>query len=250
MTRLVLLWCLGGAFAAPAGAAEVQPDLSDSRVRLQTQLEVLDALLDNGMAEQALSMIAEMNKQGAQDVRIDVAKGRAMHQRGLEHDAERVLLAAVKRYPRDAAARAQLGVLLADRGKVAEALESLQKARKLAPRDADIANNLGFVQLAAGDAEAAVDSFHAALEIDPAAIRTRNNLGIALVRLDRYDEALEAFYAAATDEADARYNFGAACEAAGDRAAALTAYERTVQLRPGHPAAVAALSHLLKETTP
>lgn len=252
MIRLALWLVLASssAHAAPAAAAEVQPDLTDARERLSTQLDVLEALLDNGMAEQALAMIGEMNKQGAVDVRIDVAKGRAMHQRGLDHDAERVLLAVVKKYPRNGPAWAQLGILLADRGKVPDALAALEKAQKFAPKDGDVANNLGYVRLAAGDAEGAVEAFHAALELDPASVRTRNNLGLALVRLDRHDEALEAFRAAAADEADARYNLGAACEGAGDRAGAITSYERAISLRPGHPAAVVALSRLLKESSP
>lgn len=253
MTRVLLAALLLGvasvATAAPAGA-EVQPDLTDDRERLSTQLDVLEALLDNGMAEQALAMIGEMGKQGAVDVRIDVAKGRAMHQRGLDHDAERVLRAVVKKYPRNAPAWAQLGILLADTGKVPEAVTALEKAARLAPKDGDVANNLGYVRLAAGDAEGAVTAFHQALELDPASVRTRNNLGLALVRLDRHDEALEAFRAAAVDEADARYNLGVACEGAGDRAGALTAYQTATSLRPGHPAAVAALSRLLKEPSP
>ncbi len=243
-----MIWSVLLSIALAGPLAKAGPDLSDARVRLATQLDVLDTMLENGMAEQALAMIGEMHKQGAKDARIDIAKGRAMHQRGLDHDAERVLREVTKKYPGRAEGWAQLGVLLADVGQVPEAVTSLKRAARLAPSDAGIANNLGFVLLAQGDAEGAVDALRDALELEPAATRTRNNLGFALVRLDRYDEAMETFRAAAGEESDARYNFGAACEAAGDRPAAITAYERAISIRPGHSQAVPALSRILKET--
>ncbi|GDX80591.1 hypothetical protein LBMAG42_24020 [Deltaproteobacteria bacterium] len=232
-----------------AGTPDVQPDLQDDRVRLATQLDVLDSLLENGMPEQALAMIGEMHQQGAKDVRMDVAEARAMHQRGLDHDAERLLLATVKKNPRTAEAWAQLGVLQADMGQVPAAVESLKKAARLDPKNPDIQNNYGFVLMAAGRDEDAVDAFRSSLAMDPASIRTRNNLGFVLVRLDRYDEAMESFRAA-SDEADARYNFAAACESHGDKAAAITNYDAAVRVRPGHPLAVAALSRILKESSP
>lgn len=243
---MMALW-LTLALAAPPQAPP-QPDLTDDKVRLATQLDVLDALVDNGMAEQALAMIGEMHKAGAKDLRMDIAEGRAMHLRGLDHDADRVLQAAVKANPRAAAAWAALGVLQADEGNVADAEASLAKAVKLAPRDADVQNNYGFVLLAAGKPGPAIDAFHAALALDPSSSRTRNNLGFAFVRLDRYDEALEMFRAAGP-EADARYNFGVACEQHGDRASAITSYEAAITAQPGHPPAVAALSRLLKESS-
>jgi len=244
----VILLAFAAALAGPP-AGPPQPDLSDDRVRLATQLDVLEALVDNGMPEQAMAMVAEMHKQGADDPRIDVAQGRAMHQRGLDHDAERALEAAVKRAPRSADAWSALGVLQADLGKLGAAESSLARAVKFDPKNPDIQNNYGFVLLAVGRPELAIPAFQAALAADPSSTRARNNLGFAYVRLDRYDEALEMFRAAAS-EPDARYNFGVACEQNGDRAAALTSYQAAVTAQPGHALAVAALSRLLKEGSP
>jgi pentatricopeptide repeat protein len=242
-----------GLFVAAALAGPpsgVQPDLADPRVKLATQLDILEGLLDNGMADQALSMVGEMHRQGVHEVELDILEGRAMHQGGLDHDAERLLRAVTRRAPGNAAAWAQLGIVLADTGNVAEAVTALKKAARFAPRDPDVLNNYGFVLLAAGEPSEALETFRQALAIDPASERTRNNLGFVLVRLDRYDEALEAFRAAARTESDARYNFGAACEQKGDRAAAIVAYEAAVRFEPGHPSAVPALSGLLSEATP
>ncbi|MBM4364604.1 MAG: tetratricopeptide repeat protein [Deltaproteobacteria bacterium] len=241
---MLLLATLAHALAdAPEGAG---PDLADPAVREATQLDVLDALLDAGMAEQALEMVSEMRKAGSFGVRLDVAQARAMHMRGLATDATELLLGVVKKHPREASAWSQLGVVYADGGKLDEAETALRRAAKLAPGNADIQNNLGFVLLSARENEAAIDAFRAALKIDPASRRTRNNLGFALVRLDRYDEALEAFRAA-NAEPDARYNFGVACESAGDRAGAITSYQAAVSAQPGHPQAAAALTRLLQE---
>ncbi len=232
---------------ALAGAVDAAgPDLDDPAVREATQLEVLDALLEAGMAEQALEMVSQMRKSGATGVRLDVAQARAMHMRGLTTDATELLLAVVKKHPREASAWSQLGVVYADASKLDEAETALRKAAKLQPSNADVQNNLGFVLLSARKFEPAIDAFRAALKTDPASKRTRNNLGFALVRIERYDEALEAFRAA-NSEPDARYNFGVACESAGDRAAALTSYQAAVSAQPGHPQAAAALTRILQE---
>ncbi len=228
----------------------IQPDLANPRVKLETQLDILEGFLNNSMPDQALAMVGEMHKQGVRSVELDVLEARAMHLEGLDHDAERLLRKVTRSSPGHATAWAQLGVVLADGGQLAEAASALKKAARLAPRDADVLNNYGFVLLASGQSEPALEAFRQALAIDPASERTRNNLGFALVRLDRYDEAMETFRAAARSEADARYNFGAACEQKGDRASAIVAYETAIRFQPGHPGAVPALSRILLESSP
>jgi tetratricopeptide (TPR) repeat protein len=245
---MLLVSVAGLALAGPDSG--LQPDLSNPRVKLATQLDILDGLLDAGMSGQALSMVGEMHKQGVSEVELDILEARAMHIEGLNHDAERLLLTVTRKFPRNAGGWAQLGIVLADAGRLPEAAEALKKASRLAPRDADVHNNYGYVLLASGATEASLEAFRDALAIDPASERTRNNLGFALVRLDRYDEAMETFRSAASTEADARYNFGAACEQKGDRASAIIAYESAVRAQPGHAGAGPALSRLLSEVSP
>jgi Tfp pilus assembly protein PilF len=243
---MLLLLAIGVAGAEPG----IQPDLTNPRVKLETQLDILEGFLDNQMAPQALAMVGEMHKQGVRSVELDVLEARAMHLEGLHHDAERLLRKVTRSHPGHARAWAQLGIVLADGGQLKEASAALKKAARLAPRDADVHNNYGFVLLALGESEAAVEAFRDALAIDPASQRTRNNLGFALVRLDRYDEAMETFRAAAVSEADARYNFAVACEQKGDRAGAIVGYESAIRAQPGHPEAVPALSRILSESSP
>ena len=236
------------ALAAP-DMGDLTPDLSDPKVRLETQLDVLEGLVDNGMHEQALSMIGEMHKQGAQDVRVDVIQGRAMHLAGMDGEAVALLAKVTKKAPNRADGWAELGLVYADTGKVPDAVAALRRANRIAPEDAEILNNYGFALLADNKAEQAVGCFQKALAIDPGSVSTRNNLGFALVRLDRYDEALASFRSA-SDEGDARYNLGVACELHADKAGAITNYQAAIGAHPGHPLAVAALSRLLNEGTP
>lgn len=245
---LAMLILVGTGWAAPE-VLDLRPDLSDPKVRLETQLDVLEGLVDAGMHEQALSMIGEMHKQGAKDPRVDVIQGRAMHIAGMDAEAIVLLQRVTKRHPNDAEAWATLGLVYADGGQVAESVAALKRAHRIEPEDADILNNLGFALLAGGQAEQAVDYFRKALGVDPGSVATRNNLGFALVRLDRYDEALSAFRTA-SDEADARYNLGVACELHDDKAGALTSYQAAISARPGHSLAVLALARLLKEGSP
>ena len=246
MTSFLFWWSL--ALAAPE-VLDLQPDLSNPKIRLETQLDVLEGLVDAGMHEQALSMIGEMHKQGAADVRVDVIQGRAMHLAGLDAEAIVLLKQVTKRHPNRGEGWATLGLVYADAGMVSDAVAALKKAHRIDPGDADILNNLGFALLAAGQAEQAVEYLRKAIAVDPGAVATRNNLGFALVRLDRYDEALAAFRASG-DEADARYNLGVACELHDDIAGALTSYHAAISARPGHALAVPALARLLKEGSP
>lgn len=241
--------CLVSMVWAVPEVVDYQPDLSNPKVRLETQLEVLEGLVDNGMHEQALSMIGEVRKQGARDVRLDLIQGRAMHLAGLDDEALALVQKVTKKHPSHGEALAALGLMYADAGRVNDAVDALKRAARILPDDADIQNNLGFALLAQGNAELAAGCFRKALALDPGSVATRNNLGFALVRLDRYDEALKAFRTG-NGEADARYNLGVACEMHDDRAGALTSYQAAISAQPGHAAAVEALSRLLKEGSP
>lgn len=240
-------------FASLAAAAKVeesvQPDLSDPEVRLTTQLRVMDAMIEAGMTGQALDMARDIREKGVDDVRLDVVQARAMDATGMHAEARELLEHAVDRRPRTSAAWAQLGIIYADDDDVKAARSALERAVKLAPKDGAIRNNYGWVLLAAGQPEQAVTQLQAALRLDPGNARTRNNLGFALARLKRDTEALEAFRGAATaqgrGEADARYNFGVACEQRGERDSAIVQYQTALGAQPDHPLAKAALARLL-----
>jgi pentatricopeptide repeat protein len=240
----MLAFLLSAALAAtPANPA----DWSDARARTDAQVGVIDALVEAGMPEKALSVLAEIRAAGGDDRRLDVLQARALHATGMPTEARAMLDAHTAASPRDPDGWSALGVVLADMGDIPGSIRALERARKLTPNDPAVLNNLGYARLANGDAEPAAALFRASLVQDPAQPRTRNNLGFALARLERDAEALQAFRAAGGDEADARYNLGVACVSRGDRPSALAQFHAALEAKPGHVAAAAALERLLQE---
>ncbi|MDP2307039.1 MAG: tetratricopeptide repeat protein [Pseudomonadota bacterium] len=241
--------CLAACLAVPRAEAAGRQPLADEPSRVEAQIGVLTSLVDSGLSEQALQVLAQVRAQGETDKRLDVLQARAMHATGMSDEARALLEGHVKRAPRDPAGWAALGIVLADSGDLQGSLAALEHARRLTPDDPVVLNNLGYARLSANQTEEAVRLFRASLTRDPSQPRTRNNLGFALARLERDMEALQAFRAA-NPEADARYNLGVACVNRGDRGTALTQFNAALDAAPGHPAAAAALDQLLSEATP
>ena len=235
---MIALWMT----LAWAKTEPTRPDLDDPKVRLQTQVEVLDALIDGGMPEQAMAMVTQMHEQGVHDPRVDVAQARAMDMVGMDAEAKRILDDVVRDHPRLGPAWAALGLVRADAGDSAGAVAALTRASRLMKQDAAVLNNLGFAKMAAGDARGAVATLQKAVQLAPTDPIARNNLGFALARLERDDEALQLFLAATGSEADARYNLGVACAQRGDRAGAMTNWQAALAAQPGHALAQKALS--------
>ncbi len=241
LVALTLFFALGRVARADDG--DLALDMADAAARGRAQVQVVEGLVEAGLAEEALQAVAEIRAAGAAPDALDLAQARAMHARGLSHEALVLVEAYVGRHRRDAAGWALQGVLLLDLGRVDDAVRALRRARRRAPEDAALLNNLGWAELAAGDARSAEATLRAALVQDPSSRRTRNNLGFALARQGRDDEALANFRAAG-DEADARVNLAAACELRGEPAVAVTHLRAALLARPDHPAALAALARL------
>jgi Flp pilus assembly protein TadD len=222
-----------------------RPDLDDPKVRLQTQVEVLDALIAGGMPEQAMAMVTQMHEQGVRDPRVDVAQARAMDLVGMDAEARRILEDVVRRHPRNGPAWAALGLVRADAGDSAGAVAALTRAARFMRQDAKVLNNLGFARMATGDARGAAEVLQKAVQLAPTDPTTRNNLGFALARLERDDEALQLFLAATGSEADARYNLGVACAQRGDRAGAMTNWQAALAAQPEHALAQKALANTI-----
>lgn len=249
LAPLFAAWMLLAPTTQAAGDAGGRLTASEARARVDTQVSVLTALVEAGLHERALQVLAEVRAQGVSDPRLDVLQARALHATGMTSEARSMLEAHTKRAPRDPSGWSALGVVLADAGDLPGGVQALERARRLTPDDPVVLNNLGYTQLASNATEEAIRLFRASLAIDPSQPRTRNNLGFALARLERDMEALQAFRAA-NSESDARYNLGVACLNRGDRAAALAQFNAALESAPGHPAAAAALAALLSEASP
>jgi len=249
LSALLLLALLGAPSALAADAGEPRPDLADPRTRATAQLDVLEGLIEAKMIDQALVVARDLREAGMKEPRLDVLQARAMHARGMDSDAVRLLEEVVSRQPRNADAWAEIGLIRADAKELDIAIAAYQKAARYDQRSAHHQNNLGFLLYARGDYKEAVEAYRAAILLDPSDVRTRNNLGFALARLENDREALEAFRSA-NDEADARYNLGVACDMRHDRASAINNYQAALAARPGHVQAQNALQALLSAESP
>jgi Flp pilus assembly protein TadD len=113
------------------------------------------------------------------------AESRQMYQQALTAlragrypEAERVLLAVIRREPELAGPRANLGILYARTGRPAQALESLQQATRLNPDRAAYYNELGMISRREGRFDEARRYYTKALDLDPNYAYAHLNIGI------------------------------------------------------------------------
>ena len=93
-------------------------------------------------------------------------------------EAERALLAVIRREPELAGPRANLGILYAHTGRSAQAFESLQQAIRLNPDRAVYYNELGMMSRREGKFDEARRYYAKALELDPSYAYAHLNIGI------------------------------------------------------------------------
>lgn len=113
------------------------------------------------------------------------AESRQMYQQALTAlragrypEAERGLLAVIRREPKLAGPHANLGILYARTGRPAQALESLQEAVRLNPDRAVYYNELGMMSRREGKFDEARRYYAKALELDPNYAYAHLNIGI------------------------------------------------------------------------
>lgn len=256
MTTLLSALALLTAFAARADRAAAVPEEQTWRGadRVDVQLDVIEAMIQQGAIAAALQGITALRAEGMENERLDMLQAKALLAAGQPSDALSILEASraksVERFR-------LLGLTHLDMGAPDLAAESFHRAIRAARRDADsrelaaLHNNLGFALSATGDYDAAMVVYREALRLDPASARARNNLGFALAAKGEDDEALAAFrlgqppgLSEADREANALYNLGLAQQGRGEVAAAVMSYAKALQAQPGHHDAQRALSAL------
>ncbi len=258
----LLIACLTaviGASVGPADAARKRPDkgtIDDAPQwetaagRTQARLEFANGLLAAGAPDACLELIAQLRREGVKGIELERLHAEALRATGLDDDARRILEGMVKRWPRDAAAHNELGILAMDREDLPTAVAEFEQAVRFDKENGDYLNNLGFAQLATEQPEAAIETLRMALRMDSSKAQTRNNLGFALVAAGREQEALRVFKAANRAPADAHYNVGVGLELRGAATRATEAYERALKSDPEHVPAREALARLHSAAPP
>lgn len=162
--------------------------------------------------------------------------------------AERVLRAALERYPRSYRPLFELGGLALRRGRPEEAVDLFRKAVALAPEEAALYQSLRFALTSAKKLRLEEFAARAELAISPSSVDARLRLGLAYIEALKLDEAigvLKEAAALAPARADVHAALGRAFERSGRADEAESAYRRALELDPAHAETYKGLGTLL-----
>jgi Flp pilus assembly protein TadD len=165
------------------------------------------------------------------DLSARLLRGSALRHEHLLGEAEPDLRMVAKAEPKNAAAQAELALLLEESGRTEEALDHHREANRLAPTDPRYQNDLGFALTVHGDAGQAIPLLEEALRAEPNNSRFRNNLGFARAGSGDFAHSAQEFARAGTPP-QARNNLGLAYERAGDFEHAYQLYLEAWRLSP------------------
>jgi tetratricopeptide (TPR) repeat protein len=150
---------------------------------------------------------------------------------------ERLLRAAVERYPDSFWLNLQLGTCLIEQGAVRaeEALRYLTAARALRTDVAVVYVNLGVALRAKGDSNEAIRLLRTALRLEPNFAIAHNDLGVCLDDNGDVDGAIRSFEAALTINPNfvvAHINLGDTLKSKGDVDGAIHHYQAALEVQP------------------
>jgi Flp pilus assembly protein TadD len=211
--------------------------------RDEVRLDLIQHFLDKGDSSRALALIASMRQDGIDNPILDLQQGVAFRDEGMFAEAERLLLRASKRMPREDGPLHALCVLYADEQRTDEAIQSCNDATRANPKNHKAWNNYGFLLLSSDEPEAAQAALEKAVDLDGTVARYRNNLGLAQASAGKPERALRTFLSTSS-RADAHYNVAVALERSDDTPAALFYYEKAAHLDETHADARRAVERL------
>jgi Flp pilus assembly protein TadD len=224
----------------PEEAIEEMPPWMTEEGGEKVRLELIEQLLDDDNTYAALDIVRQMRSEGFDTPEIDLLQGRALRIDGVTSEAERLLVIAQKRMPRDARPPSELCVLYADLQRLDEAVDRCRRATELDPHDGKSWNNLGFLLLSVEQPAEALEAAEMAMLIDATEARYRNNLGMAQAALGRDEQAFHTLQSTMS-RADAAYLVGQVVERFQGAAPAKPWYEKALKLEPAHADARAAV---------
>lgn len=255
------------------------------RLRVKEAISRAQRCLEEGRARDALGLCETARKVAPHHPVLLKLGAIAAFQSGDPQKAIGLLGAAVARYPNDAEAQYNLGVIHQAGGLMEAALANFARAAELAPasaaghynkatalhelgrvdeaihayRDAVAADSnytpayagLAFVLRAKGQLEEAIAAYEKALQFDPGDSQTQTGYGVTLQHLGRLSEAAAALrYATALDldYSDACTNLVDVLVEQGNLNAALAECDRYLARHPGDSGVLAAKAIVLGES--
>jgi tetratricopeptide (TPR) repeat protein len=133
--------------------------------------------------------------------------------------------------PQMASARNTFGTIMQALGQYQEAHAAYQLASQIEPEAAYPVNNLCYLAFVQGHIDTAIETCKKALVLDPSMAAAQNNLALAYAASGRFDLAQNQFVNV-NDRASGLYNTGLVYLAAGDKVAALSAFDEATKARP------------------
>lgn len=128
---------------------------------------------------------------GAQGQSGNPSEAIALEQEGKLEEATRAWVAVTQHNPKDAAAFASLGLVLAKQQKYAEAVLAYRRALTLNPNLPGIQLDLGLAEFKQEHFQAAIAPFRAALTADPQNVQARILLGLSYYAVKRFAESAD-----------------------------------------------------------
>ena len=163
-------------------------------------------------------------------------------------DARAQLEEALRRDPRHAEARSNLGVVLQSQGYLAEGMKHLRTAVQLKPKDDSVRFNLGGGLIAVGQPDAAMRELRTAIALNPENADAHFNLGVILGPRNQLDSAITHLRRAVEINplnADAHHNLAVAYGLQRRIDEGIAAAQAAVRLKPESAPAREQLQRLL-----
>ncbi len=202
------------------------------------------ALLKLGKSQEAVVQFQHAVRLLASSPQAQCNLGTALAQAGQPRQAIEHFELALRLQPNYPLARRELGRALIETNQPFAALPHLEKSLAADPKDARLHDDFGRALAGAGRGREAIVHFQTALDLGESTAAVHRHCGLAFLQIGRSTEALAQFdQAIAAQPADAESFFGAAKANAAlhQRAAAITAAERAMEIsRSSGPPALAA----------
>jgi len=165
-------------------------------------------------------------------------------------EADSLLAALLKEYPRDADALLLRGMIAGQSRDSEAALRWFEQARDIDPRRAEVWNGIGLVRRQLGRLDEAVQAYERALALDPKDVEAHVNLAVALKGQRQFERAISHLERAIRLQprlVPAFLNLGNCHFDRRDLDKAGAAYVQCLKLDPGASAAAIGLSKVFRE---
>lgn len=234
---LILLFVSGCASGRRPPEEAIEDGLPPWQTRgLEARLDIARTFVEAGDSLSALEIIRQVRSEGLDSGELDLLQGRALAIDGVITEAERLLLAAAKRMPRDDRPPTELCLLYGEELEVTKAIEQCERATRLNEDNAKAWNNLGALLLTEARFAEAAEAAQQAVKLDGTTALYRNNLGLTQVARGRPELAFRTFQST-MGRADAACMVGVAASRFQDLGEAEAWYRRAIEIEPDNSCA-------------